>query len=103
MNAFAKTLLHSSCAAAREGPVLAGRGVDDERRRAEHPLHFRVVLETQHRHPVVVERLRLGVDESQVGMAVLVHYSFPDEIEMANGVATVEKIAINCAMRDAAI
>jgi hypothetical protein len=37
-----------------------------------------------------IERLRLGVDESQVGMAVLVHYSFPDEIEMANGVATVE-------------
>src|SRR6185503_19138684 len=28
-----------------------------------------------------IERLRLGVDESQVGMAVLVHYSFPDEIE----------------------
>jgi hypothetical protein len=37
-----------------------------------------------------IERLRLGVNESQVGMAVLVHYSFPDEIEMANGVATVE-------------
>jgi hypothetical protein len=37
-----------------------------------------------------IERLRLGINESQVGMAVLVHYSFPDEIEMANGVATVE-------------
>ncbi|HZO52012.1 MAG TPA: PEP/pyruvate-binding domain-containing protein, partial [Bryobacteraceae bacterium] len=37
-----------------------------------------------------IERLRLRVNESQVGMAVLVHYSFPDEIEMANGVATVE-------------
>jgi hypothetical protein len=37
-----------------------------------------------------IERLRLSVNESQVGMAVLVHYSFPDEIEMANGVATVE-------------
>jgi hypothetical protein len=37
-----------------------------------------------------IERLRLRIDESQVGMAVLVHYSFPDEIEMANGVATVE-------------
>jgi hypothetical protein len=36
-----------------------------------------------------LERLRHGVDESEVGMAVLVHYSFPDEIELANGVATL--------------
>lgn len=37
-----------------------------------------------------LERLRLGVDESQVGMGVLVHHSFPDEDEWANGVATLE-------------
>ncbi|MGI9243011.1 MAG: PEP/pyruvate-binding domain-containing protein, partial [Verrucomicrobiales bacterium] len=37
-----------------------------------------------------IERLRHRIDESQVGMAVLVHYSFPDEIELANGVATLE-------------
>lgn len=36
-----------------------------------------------------LERLRHGVDESQVGMAVLVHHSFPDEEELANGVATL--------------
>jgi hypothetical protein len=36
------------------------------------------------------ERLRRGVNEDQVGMALLVHHSFPDEIELANGVATVE-------------
>jgi hypothetical protein len=36
-----------------------------------------------------IERLRLSVNESHVGMGVLAHYSFPDEIEMANGVATV--------------
>jgi hypothetical protein len=35
-----------------------------------------------------LERLRRGVDESQVGMALLVHHSFPDEIEAANGVMT---------------
>ena len=35
-----------------------------------------------------LERLRHGVEESTVGMAVLVHRSFPDEIETANGVAT---------------
>ena len=37
-----------------------------------------------------LERLRHNVDETAVGMAVLVHHSFPDEIELANGVATVE-------------
>lgn len=35
-----------------------------------------------------LERLRHGVDESTVGMAVLVHHSTPDEFELANGVAT---------------
>ncbi len=37
-----------------------------------------------------LERLRHGVDEATVGMAVLVHPSTPDAIELANGVATVE-------------
>ncbi len=36
-----------------------------------------------------IERLRHRVDENAVGMAVLVHPSFPDEIELANGVATL--------------
>ena len=34
-----------------------------------------------------IERLRHGLDESQVAMAVLVHHSFPDVDELANGVA----------------
>ena len=38
----------------------------------------------------VIERLRYGIDESEVGMALLVHHSFPDERELANGVVTVE-------------
>lgn len=37
----------------------------------------------------VLERLRHRVDESEVGMAVLVHYSTPDALELANGVATL--------------
>ncbi|MHC4742185.1 MAG: PEP/pyruvate-binding domain-containing protein, partial [Planctomycetota bacterium] len=37
-----------------------------------------------------LERLRHGIDENDVGMALLVHHSFPDEIELANGVATLE-------------
>ncbi len=36
-----------------------------------------------------LERRRLGVDESKVGMAVLVHESFPDADELANGVTTL--------------
>ena len=38
-----------------------------------------------------LERLRHGIDENQVGMALLVHHSTPDPIEMANGVATLER------------
>jgi hypothetical protein len=38
-----------------------------------------------------LERLRHGINEGEVGMALLVHHSFPDEIELANGVATLEK------------
>ena len=37
-----------------------------------------------------LERLRHDVDESQVAMGVLVHHSFPDEEELANGVATLD-------------
>ena len=36
-----------------------------------------------------LERLRFGLDEDQAGVAVLVHHSFPDEDELANGVATL--------------
>lgn len=38
-----------------------------------------------------LERLRLGVDEAAAGMAMLVHESFPDEFELANGVITVTR------------
>jgi len=36
-----------------------------------------------------LERLRHGVDESRAFMAILAHPSYPDEDELANGVATV--------------
>lgn len=42
-----------------------------------------------------LERLRHGVDETQVGMALLVHHSFPDSIEMANGVALLDRAGSN--------
>jgi len=34
-----------------------------------------------------LERRRFQINENEVGMAILVHHSFPDEIELANGVA----------------
>lgn len=37
----------------------------------------------------VLERIKYGLRESDVGMALAVHLSFPDEREAANGVATV--------------
>lgn len=39
----------------------------------------------------VLERLRHRVDESKAFMGVLVHRSFPDDIELANGVATLRR------------
>ncbi|MBX3227467.1 MAG: hypothetical protein KIT84_14020 [Labilithrix sp.] len=38
----------------------------------------------------VLERIKYGIDEDDVGMALAVHLSFPDEREAANGVATVK-------------
>jgi Pyruvate phosphate dikinase, AMP/ATP-binding domain len=37
-----------------------------------------------------LERVRRGVDEQKVGMAILAHASYPDETERANGVATMK-------------
>lgn len=42
-----------------------------------------------------LERLRRGVNENDVGMALLVHHSTPDTIEMANGVAKVSIFETN--------
>jgi len=38
-----------------------------------------------------LERLRHGVNEAEMGMGLLVHHAFPDDIELANGVATVQR------------
>jgi len=38
-----------------------------------------------------LERLKHGVNEADAGMALLAHHSFPDEIELANGVATMKR------------
>lgn len=50
---------------------------------------LRKVFASFYNENAFLERLRLGADESQTGMAVLVHYSTPDDTELANGVATL--------------
>jgi len=52
---------------------------------------IRKVMASFYNDNAYLERLRHSVNESQVGMSMLVHHSFPDEYELANGVATMEK------------
>ena len=51
---------------------------------------IRKVFASFYNNNAYLERLRHGLSESDVGMALLVHHSFPDEIELANGVAVME-------------
>jgi Pyruvate phosphate dikinase, AMP/ATP-binding domain len=51
---------------------------------------IRKVFASFYNENAFLERLRHGLSEDKVGMAVLVHHSFPDEIELANGVAVLE-------------
>ncbi|MCH6255181.1 hypothetical protein MLD52_01390 [Puniceicoccaceae bacterium K14] len=69
------------------GPSICDSSKDNERGvfRA-----IRKVYASFYNDNAFLERLRYGVDESKVGMALLVHHSFPDEIELANGVVRAE-------------
>lgn len=52
---------------------------------------IRKVFASFYGYNAFLERRRFSIDENQVGMAILVHEAFPDVIELANGVATLEK------------
>ncbi len=52
---------------------------------------IRKVFASFYNENAYLERLRRTIDESQVGMALLVHHSFPDETELANGVAVIDR------------
>lgn len=69
------------------GPSVCDADDDDEDGALR---SIRQVYASFYRDNAYLERLRRGVDESQVGMGVLVHYSFPDPTELADGVATYE-------------
>ncbi len=71
-----------------EGPSICDPNKDKERGvyRA-----IKKVFASFYNDNAYLERLRRDVNEDEVGMALLVHYSFPDETELANGVATFSK------------
>jgi len=52
---------------------------------------IRKVFASFYQENAYLERLRHGIDEAQTGMALLVHHSFPDEFELANGVAVLRR------------
>ena len=70
----------------RSGPSLCDPAEAEERGvfRA-----MRKVYASFYNENAFLERLRHGLDESTVGMALLVHFSSPDAGELANGVATL--------------
>lgn len=71
-----------------EGPCAC----DPNRESEKDVFHaIRQVFASFYNDNAYLERLRHGLDEADVGMAVVVHHSFPDEIELANGVATLER------------
>lgn len=61
----------------------------DERKERGVLRAIRKVFASFYNQNAYLERLRHGVSEDEVGMAILVHHSFPDEIEFANGVAVL--------------
>jgi len=71
-----------------QGPCICDPGESKERGvfRA-----IRKVFASFYNDNAFLERLRHGVDENEVGMGILVHHSSPDQFELANGVATLEK------------
>lgn len=70
-----------------KGPSACDLGAADERGALR---AIRKVYASFYNDNALGERLRHKVDEAKVGMAVLVHRSFPDEAELANGVVTMQ-------------
>ncbi len=52
---------------------------------------IRKVFASFYNNNAFLERLKHGVNEADAGMALLAHHSFPDEIELANGVVTIQR------------
>jgi hypothetical protein len=82
---------YSGCPEDDEDADLAGPSACDPGEPKERGVFraLRKVFASFYNGNAFLERLRHGVDETQVGMAVLVHPSVPDPLEQANGVATM--------------
>jgi hypothetical protein len=82
---------YSGCLADDRDNDTAGPSICDPTEEKERGVFraIRKVYASFYNENAVLERMRYKVNESQAGMAVLVHYSNPDETELANGVATV--------------
>ncbi len=84
---------YSGCRADDEDADEVGPSRCDPSKASERGIYraIRKVYASFYNNNAFLERLRYGVDETKVGMALLVHYSFPDENELANGVATASR------------
>jgi hypothetical protein len=83
----------SGCLADDQDGDTAGPSICDPTETGERGVFraIRRVYASFYNDNAFLERLRHGVDENTVGMAMLVHHSTPDDIEMANGVATLTR------------
>lgn len=82
---------YSGCLADDQDADTAGPSICDPTEKKERGV-FRAIRKAYasfYNDNAFLERLRHRIDESKVGMALLVHYSSPDESELANGVATI--------------
>jgi len=70
------------------GPCACDASDDNERGIFE---AIRKVFASFYNDNAFLSRLKYGLHESDVGMALLVHRSFADEAELANGVVTLER------------
>ena len=80
---------YSGCLADELDGDVDGPSVCDPTKTSERGVFraIRKVFASFYNDNAYYERLRYGVNEHDVGMAILVHHSFPDDIELANGVA----------------
>lgn len=81
---------YSGCLADDQDGDQAGPSICDPTEDGERGVFraIRRVFASFYNENATLERLRLGVNENEVGMAILVHHSTPDDIELANGVVT---------------
>ncbi|HEX7860363.1 MAG TPA: PEP/pyruvate-binding domain-containing protein [Verrucomicrobiae bacterium] len=85
---------YSGCLADDQDGDTAGPSTCDSTEEKERGVFraIRKVYASFYNDNAVLERMRHRVDETKVGMAILVHYSAPDPTELANGVATISYI-----------